>query len=98
MPRITQIVEQKRSSQRRNVYLDGAFAFGVHENVVARFRLRVGMELSAGQVTEIEIGEVRQECFDEAMQLLGRRLHSRAELRRKLMKKEYGEGIIDPTL
>jgi regulatory protein len=95
---ITKIVEQKNRPNRRSIFLDGAFAFGVHENVVAKFRLRVGMELSPERVAEIGEGEVRQECFDEATRILRRRLHSRAELRGKLMKGEFGEGIVSGVL
>jgi regulatory protein len=98
MPLVTKISEQKRRANRRNIFLDGSFAFGVNLNVVARFRLRVGLELSPEQVIEIEIGEVRQECFDAAMQYLSARLHSRSELNRKLMRKEYGEAIVNGVL
>jgi regulatory protein len=98
MPVITQITEQKRRQNRRNIYLDGAFAFGVNLNVVATFRLREGMSLSAEQVAEIERGEVRQECFDRAIRLLEGRLHSRAELKKKLLRHEYGEAVIEGVL
>src|SRR5687768_5315566 len=60
MPTITKITEQRRSPNRRNVFLDGKFAFGCNLNVVARFRLRAGMSLTAEQVREIEHGEVKQ--------------------------------------
>src|SRR5215218_5396129 len=98
MPVITKISEQRRRPNRRNVYLDGAFAFGVNLNVVARFRLREGLSLTADQVTEIERGEVRQEVFDKATQYLGQRLHSRSELHKKLMRREYGERVISDVL
>jgi regulatory protein len=98
MPVVTKIVEQKKRPNRRNVYLDGAFAFGLNDNVVARFRLREGMRLSDEQVREIAAGEVRQECFDYAMKYLQARLHSTAELRRKLMRREYGATVIDGVL
>ena len=98
MPTITRITEQKRSPNRRNVFLDGAFAFGCSVNVVARFRLRPGMQLAPEQVRDIEFGEVKQECFDAAMQLLGARLHSRAELYRKLSRRDWGEPVIDAVL
>lgn len=94
MPLITRIIEQKRRANRRNVHLDGRFAFGCNLNVVAKFRLREGMELSEQQVDAIKRGEVRQECFDKAMEHLGRRLHSCSELRTKLMQREYGEEIV----
>jgi regulatory protein len=98
MPIVTRIAEQKRRPNRRNVHLDGAFAFGCNVNVVARFRLREGMTLTADQVRQIELGEVRQECFDRAMAALGSRLHSRAELHRKLMRREYGETVVNAVL
>lgn len=98
MPVITKISEQRRRPNRRNVHLDGAFAFGVNLNVVARFRLREGMSLSLEEVAEIERGEVRQEAFDQATRLLGQRLHSRAELHRKLTRREYGERIVEDVL
>ena len=98
MPVITKLVEQKRRANRRNVFLDGAFAFGINLNVVAEFRLREGMTLTAEQVEEIRQGEVRQECFDHATKLLGMRLHSRSELRRKLVRGEYGDAVIDGVL
>lgn len=98
MPTITKILEQKRRANRRNIHLDGAFAFGVNINVVARFRLREGMTLTAEQVSEIARGEVRQECFDHALRLLSQRLHSRSELARKLSRREYGPGVIENVL
>src|SRR3954470_14255951 len=81
MPTITKIIEQKKRPNRRNIYLDGAFAFGLNDNVVARFRLREGMTLTDEQVRDIAAGEVRQECFDYAMKCLQARLHSTSELR-----------------
>lgn len=98
MPVVTRITEQKRRKNRRSVYLDGAFAFGCNVNVIARFRLREGIELSAEQVRQIEQGEIRQECLDDALRYLQSRLHSRSELRRKLLRREYGESVIDGVL
>lgn len=98
MPTVTKISEQKKRQNRRNIFLDGRFAFGVNLNVVARFRLRVGMELSAQEVTEIEAGEVRQECFDKGLEYLSQRLHSHAELSKKLSRRGYGEAVTHSVL
>jgi regulatory protein len=70
----------------------------VNLNVVAKFRLREGMALTEEQVREIETGEVRQECFDQAMGYIEGRLHSRKELHRKLTRREYGETIVNAVL
>ncbi|MDB5331765.1 MAG: recombinase RecA [Phycisphaerales bacterium] len=98
MPAITKITEQKRRPNRRNVFLDGAFAFGVNLNVVAKFHLREGLVLNEQQVLDIQQGEVRQECFDKAMEYLQMRLHSRAELSKKLMRREYGQAVVNGVL
>ena len=98
MPLVTKISEQRRRANRRNVHLDGAFAFGCNLNVIARFRLREGMSLTDEQVRQIQLGEVKQECFDRAMEYLQGRLHSRAELSKKLMRREYGEAVVNAVL
>lgn len=98
MPRITRIVEQKRRPNRRSVYLDGQFAFGCNVNVVATFRLREGLVLTPERVDEILRGEVRQDCFDAAMKFLQTRMHARSELRTKLLRREYGAGVVDGVL
>src|SRR5436305_8555648 len=98
MPLVTKIVTQKRRENRRNVYLDGSFAFGCNVNVVAKFRLREGMVLSDEQVAAIQQGEVRQECMDQALSFLKTRLHSRSELFKKLMRHEYGEPVVNDVL
>ncbi len=98
MPLITQITEQKRRPNRRNVYLDGRFAFGCNINVVARFHLKEGLSLTPEQLQQILHGEVRQECFDKATEYLQSRLHSRAELYKKLSRREYGPELIDSVL
>ena len=98
MPIVTAISPTKRSPRRCRVDLDGTFAFACNVNVVARFRLRVGQELSEPRVREIEQGEVRQEAFDAATRLIASRLHSTAELRRKLLRKDFAPTIVDGVI
>lgn len=98
MPVITKILEQKRRASRRSVHLDGKFAFGCNINVIAKFKLKEGMSLSAEQVEAILQGAVRQECFDAAMKFLQRRMHSRDELRRKLTHQEYSAAMVDDVV
>jgi regulatory protein len=98
MPTVTRIEPQRRRENRRNVYIDGEFAFGLNLNVVARFRLREGMTIDDSLRQEIETGEVRQEAFDHAIRLIGQRMQGERELRQKLGRKEYGPGIIDAVV
>jgi regulatory protein len=98
MPILTQITEQKRRPNRRNIFLDGRFAFGVNLNVVAQFHLQAGMELSDQQVQAIQQGEVRQECMDKALRYLERRLYSRHELQVRLARQDFGPAVIEGVL
>jgi len=98
VPTITKILEQKRRANRRSVYLDGKFSFGCNQNVIIKFKLNEGLELSAEQLDSILTGAVRQECFDAAMKFLERRLHSRDELRRKLIRKDYSAEMANDVL
>ncbi len=98
MPVITSIVEQKRRPNRRSIHMDGRFAFGCHVNVVAKFKLKVGLQLAPAQVESVLQGEVRQQVFDDAMRLLQRRLQSRAELHRKLVRKQHSRELIEAVL
>ncbi len=98
MPTVTAITPQKRNERRRNIHLDGSYAFACNINVVAKFKLREGIELTAEQVETIKRGEVRQECFDAAMRFIQRRMHSRSELRTKLKRQEHTPDIIEGVL
>lgn len=98
MPLITQIKTTRRRPDRRSVYLDGAFAFACHLNVIARFGLREGLTLSENDLIRIRQGEVRQECFDRALKYLEKRLHSRKELTDKLRRQEYPPDLIESVM
>ncbi|MDB5325095.1 MAG: hypothetical protein JWM57_664 [Phycisphaerales bacterium] len=98
MPTVTKIVEQKKRANRRSIFLDGAFAFGVNLNVVAKFHLHEGQQLSAEDVEAIQKGSARQECFDHAMRYIEKRMQSRRELKDKLTRAEYGPTIIESVL
>ncbi len=98
MPTITKIGEQKRRANRRNIHLDGEFVFACNQNVVRKFNLHVGMVMDDAQLKQVLEGEVQQECFDRAMRFLEARMHSRAELQRKLARHEYGSQVMTLVL
>ena len=98
MPTVTKIEPQKRRKNRVNVHLDGAFAFGLAEAVLARHALRVGDVLTDAQRRQIEQGEVRAEAFERATRLLGMRPHGERELRTKLGRGDYGPAVVDAVV
>ncbi len=98
MPTITRLVSQQRNPRRLNVHLDGRFAFVCTVNVAAKFGLCDGAVLSDEKLAAIRKGHVRQMCLDDALRMLERRLHSRAELERKLGLKKHPPELVQSIL
>lgn len=99
MPTITRIADLKRSPNRRAVHLDGRFAFAVNLNVIARFALRVGKQLTDAELEQVGRAEQRQRCFDHALRVLSHRAIGRLELRRRLLRlKKWDDPIVDAVL
>ncbi|MFK4998265.1 hypothetical protein ACI2OX_15865 [Bacillus sp. N9] len=61
-------IDAKNSPDRYNVFIDEKFAFGVDEDVLIRFQLRKGKEL-----TELEISQIQYE--DEIRKALNAAIH-----------------------
>ena len=95
MAKITDIRPQKKRKNRSNIDLDGEFAFGLSDAVVARLGLMIGTELSVEMKRRIIDEEVRAEAFVAATHLLSLRPQGEAELRTKLRRREFTPAVID---
>ncbi|SDC88669.1 regulatory protein [Paenibacillus sp. UNCCL117] len=92
---ITKIERQARSKQRYNVFLDGLFAFSVHEDLMVKFRLLKGASIEPGEYEHILIEEERHRGYSSALRLLSSRLRSEYEIRERLKRKEFEAEVID---
>jgi regulatory protein len=93
--RITGIEPQQRRPGRVSIFLDGEFALGVDGAVAAALGLAVGQSIDAERLREVARAEEIHRATDLALQFLGYRSRSRAEVRRRLARKGYEEEIID---
>ncbi len=96
MKKITAIEVQRSTPNRVNIYLDGEFAFGLARIVAAW--LRVGQELSAEKLEQLQAEEARERAFQQAMLFLSYRARSESEIRQNLRKHEIPEPVIEQTL
>ena len=90
---ITALRFQKRNKDRVNVYLDGAFGFGLA--AVEASRLRVGQTLSDDEIVELQMRDDIERAYERALNYLSYRPRSRAEVRRNLRKKDLEDQLID---
>ncbi|MDX1413030.1 MAG: RecX family transcriptional regulator [Candidatus Promineifilaceae bacterium] len=93
---ITAIKQQKRNSERFNVFLDGQFAFGLSADIAAG--LRLGQELSAAQIFNLQQDDETEKARIKALQLIGRRPRSVAEIERNLRKNRYDDQVIERVI
>lgn len=94
MPVITKITQQKRDTDRYNIFLDEKYAFSVHESVLVKFGLTKGMTLENWSLDDMVYEDEIQKAFNRALHYLGFRMRSEHEVKQKLLELGYGEAII----
>ena len=94
MPIVTKITQQKRDKERFNIFLDGEYAFSVHESVLVKFGLTKGMELDDWSLGDITYEAEIEKAFNRALHYLGFRMRSEHEVKEKLLVEEYGEAVV----
>ncbi|GJM40349.1 MAG: regulatory protein RecX [Ardenticatenaceae bacterium] len=96
MGKITSLTRQKRNPNRINVFIDGAFAFGLAEITAAY--LRIGQELSTADIDKLQGADQFEKAKELAIRYIEYRPRSITETRRHLLKKEYPEPVVDEVL
>jgi regulatory protein len=94
MKRVTAIGEGKRRKRRVNIFLDEKFAFSLEAEVAVKENLKVGQELSEGDIEALAGAELSQRCFDAALRYLAYRPRSESELRERLRRRGFGEDNV----
>ncbi|MCE5313428.1 MAG: RecX family transcriptional regulator [Armatimonadota bacterium] len=98
MGAITAIEAQKRRGYRRSIFVDGEFLVGVHEDVVIALGLGVGQSFDEDRLVEILRAEDLRKARESAYRLLGYRDRSKAEVRKRLIAKDYPEDIVEEVI
>ncbi|GAB4246791.1 MAG: RecX family transcriptional regulator [Thermoleophilia bacterium] len=96
--RITGLEPQKRARGRTNVYVEGRFAFGVSDEILARAGLRVGDILTAEIKARLLSEEATRLVREKALRLLSTRERSRKELFERLREGGADEETIEQVL
>lgn len=95
---ITKIEAQKRRKHRFNIYLNQSYAFPVSEATLVKFALAKGQVLSAERVAEIQVAEAAAQAYQTAVNYLSHQLRSEKEIRQRLQRDDWPEGVIDQTI
>lgn len=93
MPKITDIKQQKRSTERFSLYIDGRYSFSLGDLALSNSGLRIGQELSGDEVERWQSQALEAKAYNAALGQLSYRRRSRRELADYLKRKEYDEEI-----
>ena len=96
--KITHIETQKNTPSRKNIYLDGVFAFGLHEEIVYQHHLHEGDEVDDSLARTLNLEDEVFRAKNKARSLLSYRMRSVKELRDKLSLKKFSETAIDQVV
>ena len=96
--RITDLTTQARDPERVNVFLDGAFAFGLGREVALREGLRIGDALDPARIAALRAADDVAKATSSALGLLTRRPRSEREVRDRLRQKGYAPEAIDAAV
>jgi len=89
MKRVTAIGEGKRRKRRLNIFLDDKFAFSLEAEVALKEGLKVGQELSEGDIEALTSAELSQRCLNAALRYLAYRPRSESELKERLARRGF---------
>ena len=93
--KITNIQPQKNDSDRFSLYIDGEFALGIDVDILLKYRLAQGDELSELDFNAIKAEDVYSKAKDAAIKYISKGMKSRFELVRSLITKGYEKDMAE---
>lgn len=91
---ITDIQQQKNSSDRYSVFVDGNFAFGICDFDLYTLKLKIGDVLTDEKLAEIEELIDVEKCKNYAVGLVSKKMYSKKEITDKMVFKGYSHTAI----
>jgi len=95
---ITKLEKQKRAKHRWNIFVDGEFFCGLHEDTMLKFGIHVNEEVSERKLNEIKDFDEYVYAKNAAYDSLSYRIRSVSEIRKKLKEKKISEPAITKVL
>jgi regulatory protein len=96
--RITDIKPQKKRKDRFSLFHENQFILGVSAELLNKFDLKKGVEITPFLFDQLRYEEQRQSAKDFIIRLLGRRDHSTFELKEKAVRKGFNPDHADHIL
>lgn len=93
--KISKIEVQKKNKKRSSIYIDGEFKFGLDNEIILKYEIKEGDELTEDQIKNLLLAEEKQKIKQRAYRLLKYRSRSIAEMKERLLKLGYEPEIVE---
>ncbi|QIL51000.1 recombinase RecX [Weissella coleopterorum] len=97
MTEVTRVTRTKKGD-RYNIYLDHEFAFAVAEKILIQFNLFKGTQVEPELRTKIIAAEYNQKAYQKALTYAAGSLHSKQQVRTKLLQADFPAPVIDQAV
>lgn len=95
---ITALQPQARNPDRVNLHVDGAFRIALAAEIAWGSHLHVGDSISEPELRALEARDQAWKAREAALALLAFRPRTAAELRRRLLRKDFAPEVVDPCV
>lgn len=89
---------KKKGENEVIIYFDNETKISISLETFLKSGLRKNDKISEDRFSFLQIENLKSICKDDALKLLARRLHSKYELKQKLLKKKHAPDIINEVL
>jgi regulatory protein len=96
--KISKIEPQKRNSRRCSIYCDGEYRFGLTKDIVLKYNLKEGDDISDEEIKHILLEEEKQKIKQRAYRLLNFRARSTRELKNRLLAIGFEPALVDTVI
>lgn len=93
--KITKIVTQKYRKQYRSIFLDGNYAFKLHEEVIEKNKISEGLEIDADKIEELKLLSAKKEALEYGYLCISYKSRSEKEMHERLRRKGFSHDVIN---
>jgi len=95
---ITKIEQQKNNRKRYNLYLNDSFWLGVSQDILVKFNLKKGKQISKNEKAQIDLTEKIEQAWQKSLYYLSYQNRSKKEIVDYLEKKDFSKKVISKTI
>lgn len=96
--KISKIETQKKNKKRSTIYIDGQYAFGLANEIVLKFDLHEGDEITDDLIQNVLLEQERQKIRERAFRLLNYRKRSIQEMKNRLLTIGFDSRLVDEVV